>query len=75
MNGENPEGTGADAPLLLYFKEVSKMLKEVYFKCKKCKHWKKEEEESPCDECLKVWAIEDSHTPLYFEEEIKNEKH
>ncbi len=51
------------------------MLKEVYFKCTEYKHWKKTEDESPCDECLKIYAREDSHTPLYFEEEINNEKH
>lgn len=51
------------------------MLKEVFFECKECKHWKKTEEESPCNMCLDVWYREDSHRPLYFEEAIKNESH
>lgn len=36
--------------------------------CQKCKHWKTEETENPCDECLESplnWA---SNRPVLFED-------
>ena len=47
--------------------------KEVYFVdyCKTCKHFKLDEDESPCGECLFVPFREDSHKPYYYEEETK----
>jgi len=47
--------------------------KEVRFDlwCKKCKHRRKKENEDPCWECLDEPMNENSHKPLYFEEEKK----
>lgn len=44
--------------------------KEVYFDefCPKCKHEKKKENESPCDECLEEGMNLYSHKPVRFEE-------
>lgn len=46
------------------------MTKEVYFNhyCASCKHYNKNESESPCDECLDIPGREDSHKPEYYEE-------
>lgn len=42
--------------------------------CKKCKHYEKDENEEPCDECLShptnVW----SHKPMKFEEKTERKK-
>lgn len=45
-------------------------LKEVYFNeyCKKCEHEDKQEDETPCDECLQCPCNSYSHKPVYFEE-------
>ena len=47
--------------------------KEVYFSqyCLKCKHGDLEETEEPCNECLTHPWNENSHKPVYFEEETK----
>lgn len=44
--------------------------KEVYFNeyCKKCKHEKLPEDETPCDECLTYPFNVESHKPIKFEE-------
>lgn len=44
--------------------------KEVYFDmyCKSCKYQEKEEDQSPCYECLEVPARENSHKPIKYEE-------
>lgn len=45
--------------------------KEVYFDkyCPKCKHSEKKEYEEPCDECLELPVMQDSHKPINYEEE------
>ena len=45
--------------------------KEVYYEqyCKKCKHWELDDAEDPCDECLGTPMNQDSHKPVYFEED------
>lgn len=43
--------------------------KEVFFQdwCYRCKHWSKDENEEPCDECLSEPGNEDSHKPTEWE--------
>lgn len=36
--------------------------------CSQCKHDSKLESEDPCCDCLNLPANEDSHKPVYFEE-------
>ena len=36
--------------------------------CDKCKHKDKEQDETPCDECLSEPANLNSHKPVKFEE-------
>lgn len=45
--------------------------KEVYFHeyCKTCKNYKLDESEDPCNECLNEPSNEDSHKPVYWEED------
>lgn len=44
--------------------------KEVDFtKCKSCIHYKKNEDEEPCNECLNIHFRWDSHTPVFYEGE------
>lgn len=45
--------------------------KEVRFDlyCSKCKHKSKKESEDPCWDCLNEPINENSHKPLYFEED------
>ena len=45
-------------------------LKEVYFNehCAKCKYEKVKETDDPCNECLSVPAMENTHKPDKFEE-------
>lgn len=47
--------------------------KEVYFHqyCPKCKFKDVDEVEDPCNECLTMFARENSHKPEKFEEEKK----
>ena len=42
--------------------------KEVYFDifCPLCEHWKTNEADSPCDECLAQGYNENSHTPIKY---------
>lgn len=44
--------------------------KEVYFHeyCPKCKWYKLDDSEDPCDICLENPSNEWSHKPVYFEE-------
>lgn len=44
--------------------------KEVRFDefCPKCKHWDKQESEDPCFDCLNQGWNEDSHRPIFFDE-------
>lgn len=46
-------------------------LREVYFNayCPTCKHWKKEEADSPCNDCLEIPGRVDSHVPEYYNKE------
>ena len=37
--------------------------------CKYCKHFEKEETESPCNECLESPANDNSHNPVKYEED------
>ena len=45
-------------------------MKEVYFDqfCKTCRHAKKTEDESPCDECLAEPVNQYSHKPFKYDE-------
>ena len=47
--------------------------KEVRFDefCPKCKHWDKRENEDPCFDCLNQGWNEDSHKPIFFEDNAK----
>lgn len=47
--------------------------KEVYFHeyCKQCKHYDKDENQSPCFECLEDPVNQFSHKPVRFEEKEK----
>ena len=47
--------------------------KEVRFDqyCQKCKHYNKNEDEEPCDECLNNPVNLYSHKPINFEEKEK----
>ena len=44
--------------------------KELYFDqyCKTCRHAKKKEDESPCDECLAEPVNQYSHKPFNYDE-------
>lgn len=46
------------------------MTKEVRFDtyCPMCKHYEKTEAEDPCFDCLNQGWNEDSHRPIYYEE-------
>ena len=46
-------------------------IKEVYFDqyCKTCENRKKKEHESPCDMCLEEPSNQESHKPVYYEED------
>lgn len=51
------------------------MRKIVNFEmCKTCKHYKHEEWEDPCHECLNQVDREDNSAPVFYEED-KNLKH
>lgn len=47
------------------------MTKEVRFDtyCPMCKHYEKTEAEDPCFDCLNQGWNEDSHRPIYYEED------
>lgn len=40
--------------------------------CEKCKHFKTDEVDEPCDECLAEPTNDDSHKPVYFKESSQN---
>lgn len=42
--------------------------------CTSCKNRNKEEYEDPCDACLNEPVNTDSHRPMYYQEDKKNEK-
>lgn len=45
-------------------------MKEVYFNyCEMCIYWKHKEGEDPCDMCLQTPCREDSHRPIFYEED------
>ena len=48
--------------------------KEVYFNefCPKCVHKDKQENESPCDDCLIYGFNVNSHKPVRFEEGVND---
>lgn len=50
--------------------------KEVYFDvyCPLCKHYKKDESEDPCWDCLNEGMNEDSHKPWKFEKQESVQK-
>ena len=50
--------------------------KEVYFHeyCSKCEHYKEDDTEEPCNECLENPSNEFSHKPVKFEEKINGSK-
>lgn len=47
--------------------------KEVRFDvyCKTCKNYEKRESEDPCFDCLNQGWNEDSHKPIYYDEDEK----
>ena len=49
---------------------IENKLKEVRFDqyCKSCKHYKTEETDDPCNECLDNGGNENSHKPVNWEE-------
>ena len=46
---------------------IKEVLFEVY--CKNCKHYEKSEADDPCFMCLDQGWNDDSHKPIYYEEE------
>lgn len=50
--------------------------KEVYFHeyCKKCKHKKLKDHESPCNECLNEPLNLNTHRPVKYEEKTIHER-